>query len=140
LANETVRIGGKCILFDPTGEFKGKVTGAREFAFARDETSSDPLVRFPSENLSELDLNALLRPTGQSQGPTLRNAITSLRVARLLMADPAGFERQKVKDSKAYDVEVKSKNETLASCALKPMALFRKRTSHAPLLGMPNYY
>lgn len=34
LVNEVVRIGGKCILFDPTGEFTGKVSKASEFAFS----------------------------------------------------------------------------------------------------------
>lgn len=113
LVNETVRIGGKCILFDPTGEFKGKIAGAREFDFARDETSSDRLVRFPSENLSELDLNALLRPTGQSQGPTLRNAITSLRMARLLLADPKRFVQHDEDDSGARNIEIKREHQTL---------------------------
>lgn len=140
LVNETVRIGGKCILFDPTGEFKGKVTGACEFAFARDETLSNRLVRFPSKNLSELDLNALLRPTGQSQGPTLRNAITSLRVARLLMADPTRFKRHKVKDSKALDVEVKSKDGTFGFVRIEANGTISKENQprapfrHAQLL------
>jgi uncharacterized protein len=113
LVNETVRIGGKCILFDPTGEFKGKIAGAHEFTFTRDDTDSDRLVRFPSENLSELDLNALLRPTGQSQGPTLRNAITSLRMARLLLADPEKFTQSDTDDTGACKIEIKRNQQTL---------------------------
>ena len=37
--------------------------------------------------MTELSLFALLRPTGQSQGPTMREAIRSLRVARALATD-----------------------------------------------------
>ncbi len=77
LVNEIVRIGGKCILFDPTGEFTGKVAGAWQYSFSDDGNKGQPLARFPSENLSELDLHALLTPTGQSQGPALRSATKS---------------------------------------------------------------
>ncbi|MEP2532696.1 ATP-binding protein [Shimia sp.] len=91
LINEIVRIGGKCILFDPSGEFTGKVTGAWQYAFGEAGDEDQPLARFPSENLSELDLHALLTPTGQSQGPALRSATKSLRMARVLTADAKRF-------------------------------------------------
>ena len=91
LVNEIVRIGGKCILFDPTGEFTGKVSGAWQYSFTEAGEANQPLVRFPSEKLSELDLHALLTPTGQSQGPTLRSATKSLRMARILVADEKRF-------------------------------------------------
>lgn len=112
LVNEIVRIGGKCILFDPTGEFAGKVATAREFEFSNDQAAEGRLVRFPSEKLSELDLNALLRPTGQSQGPTLRNAIISLRLARLLLADPERFPQHSVEGSHALRIEVQHNNQS----------------------------
>ncbi|WP_346894792.1 ATP-binding protein [uncultured Roseibium sp.] len=113
LVNEIVRIGGKCILFDPTGEFAGKVANAREFEFSNDQAAEGRLVRFPSEKLSELDLNALLRPTGQSQGPTLRSAIISLRLARLLLADPERFPQQAVDGSDAFRVGVQHNSQTV---------------------------
>ncbi len=91
LVNEIVRIGGKCILFDPTGEFTGKVADAWQYSFSETGNDDQPLVRFPSENLSELDLHALLTPTGQSQGPALRSATKSLRMARVLVADAERF-------------------------------------------------
>lgn len=113
LANEIVRIGGKCILFDPTGEFTGNVAEAREFEFSNDQADEGRLVRFPSEKLSELDLNALLRPTGQSQGPTLRSAIISLRLARLLLADPLRFPQHAVEGSDALRIEVQHNQQTV---------------------------
>lgn len=84
LVNEVGRLGGKAILFDATGEYSGKVFNATEFEFAEAQ-DGHKLVRFPSEKLSELSLFALLRPTGQSQGPTMREAIRSLRLARTLL-------------------------------------------------------
>jgi len=113
LINEVVRIGGKCILFDPTGEFTGKVQGAREYEFSNDQAQDGRLARFPSEKLSELDLNALLRPSGQSQGPTLRSAITSLRLVRKLMSDPVRFPQEAIEGSEAVRVEVKHNNQTI---------------------------
>ena len=91
LVNEVVRLGGKCILFDPTGEFTGKVGGARQFAFGEAGAKDQPLARFPSRLLSELDLHALLTPTVQSQGPALRSATKSLRLAEALLSEPAPF-------------------------------------------------
>nr|WMC98205.1 ATP-binding protein [Aminobacter aminovorans] len=84
LINEVSRIGGKAILFDPTGEFAGKIAGARQLAFG-EAADDQPLARFPSRFLSELDLHALFTPTGQSQGPTLRSATKSLRMASSLL-------------------------------------------------------
>ena len=88
LVGEVARSGGKCILFDPTGEFAGKIPGAREFAFSR-ATGEQDLGRFPARSLAEEDLRALLTPTGQAQLPMLRNAVKSLRmVEALLNGDP----------------------------------------------------
>ena len=94
LVNEVVRIGGKCILFDPTGEFTGKVAGAKQFAFSEAALIEQPLVRFPSRLLSELDLHALLTPTGQSQGPMLRGATKSLRMSKALRDAPQRFPQE----------------------------------------------
>ena len=86
LISEVGRLGGKAILFDPTGEFSGKLSGAVEYAFTKAENGQS-LVRFPSQAITELSLFALLRPTGQSQGPTMREAIRSLRLANALARD-----------------------------------------------------
>lgn len=86
LVSEVARLGGKAIVFDPTGEFSGKLPGAVEYVFTQ-AGGEQTLVRFPSERMTELALFALLRPTGQSQGPTMREAIRSLRLARALAND-----------------------------------------------------
>lgn len=87
LVSEVCRLGGKAIVIDPTGEFSGKIRGAVEYAFTKAENGQS-LVRFPSHAITELSLFALLRPTGQSQGPTMREAIRSLRLAQALANDP----------------------------------------------------
>ena len=103
LLNEVVRLGGKCILFDPTGEFSGKVSGAKEFSFSK-EGRGQPLARFPYRRLSEIDLYALLTPSAQMQGPNLRSAIKSLRLAKLLLSDPHRFASRQMEDgSKRFD-------------------------------------
>lgn len=104
LVNEVVRIGGKCILFDPTGEFTGKISGARQFAFGESSGPDQPLAHFPSNHLSELDLYALLTPTGQSQGPVLRSATKSLRMARTLLADSDKFPMEAVGETKNVSI------------------------------------
>jgi len=88
LISEVGRHGGKAIVFDPTGEFSGKFEDAVEYSFTLAE-NGQTLVRFPAERMSELSLFALLRPSGQSQGPTMREAIRSLRLARALANDAA---------------------------------------------------
>lgn len=135
LVNEIVRIGGKCILFDPTGEFAGKVGGARELEFSNDQAAEGRLVRFPSERLSELDLNALLRPTGQSQGPTLRSAIISLRMARLLLSDPARFPQHAVEGSDALRIEVQHNDQTVGFIHLDENRTVSKAGQHRRPLG-----
>lgn len=135
LVNEIVRIGGKCILFDPTGEFAGKVATAREFEFSNDQAAEGRLVRFPSEKLSELDLNALLRPTGQSQGPTLRSAIISLRLARLLLADPERFPQHAVEGSDALQIEVQHNNQTVGFIHLEENRTVSKSNQQRKPLG-----
>ena len=83
LVSEVSRLGGKAIVFDPTGEFSGKLQGAIEYAFTHNE-ADQTLVRFPSQAMTELSLFALLRPSGQSQGPIMREAIKSLRLVKAL--------------------------------------------------------
>lgn len=84
LVGEVARSGGKCILFDPTGEFAGKIPNATEFAFSR-ATGTQRLGRFPFRSLAEEDLRALLTPTAQAQLPMLRNAVKSLRMVEALL-------------------------------------------------------
>lgn len=73
--------GGKCILFDPTGEFTGLPSISKHYAFNEGEEGTER-VHFPYTQTTEEDLFALFRPSGQSQGPKLREAIRSLKLFR----------------------------------------------------------
>ncbi|MBR0684172.1 ATP-binding protein [Roseomonas eburnea] len=74
---------GKAIVLDPTGEFCS-VAGI-DTIFAFDGGTPNALhVHFPYTEITEDDLFSLLRPSGQSQGPKLRDAIKSLKLVRAL--------------------------------------------------------
>jgi len=81
LLNQIKSAGGKCILFDPTGEFAGIPAISKHYAFDADEPGT-MRVHFPFSQMTEDDLFALFRPAGQTQGPKLREAIRSLKLVR----------------------------------------------------------
>lgn len=92
LLNEISNAGGKCIIFDPTGEFSDLSCVSRHYAFHPGEVGTS-LVHFPYTEMSEEDLFTLLRPSGQSQGPKLREAIRSLKLVRVYRAHmPEGIQ------------------------------------------------
>lgn len=68
------RTSNKVILIDATGEY-AKLT-SKSFVLGTD-------AYFPYQNLTIPDLFFLLRPTGQSQRPTLLEAIRSLKMIRI---------------------------------------------------------
>jgi energy-coupling factor transporter ATP-binding protein EcfA2 len=80
LVNELKKAGGKAILFDPTGEFVGIDPIDSVFAFEKSTNTKHTLVHFPYRQATEDDLFSLFRPSGQSQGPKLRDAIKSLKL------------------------------------------------------------
>lgn len=74
---------GKAIIFDPTGEFCGMEDIGKIFAFEAGVPGTTH-VHFPYTEMTEDDLFTLFRPSGQSQGPKLRDAIKSLKLVRAL--------------------------------------------------------
>lgn len=75
--------GGKAILFDPTGEFAEVPAINKHYAFDANEAGTTQ-VHFPYRRMNEDDLFALFRPSGQIQGPKLREAIRSLKLIKIL--------------------------------------------------------
>lgn len=85
---------GKAIIFDPTGEFCDMASVDTVFAFEADVPHTQH-VHFPYTETTEDDLFSLFRPSGQSQGPKLRDAIKSLKLVRAVEhAMPAGLHVQ----------------------------------------------
>lgn len=74
---------GKAIVFDPTGEFCDTAGVDTIFAFEANVPNARH-VHFPYTEITEDDLFSLFRPSGQSQGPKLRDAVKSLKLVRAL--------------------------------------------------------
>jgi hypothetical protein len=76
----------KIVLLDATGEYHGLRDRVRHFSLGEqtDRPQGCTNVVLPYRDLEELDLFALLRPSGQVQVPRLREAMKSLKLARLL--------------------------------------------------------
>jgi uncharacterized protein len=81
LVEKIKAMNGKAIVFDPTGEFCGIDGIDTIFAFEAGVPNARH-VHFPYTEITEDDLFSLFRPSGQSQGPKLRDAIKSLKLVK----------------------------------------------------------
>tara|TARA_R110000868_G_scaffold37022_1_gene130964 strand:- start:370 stop:2160 length:1791 start_codon:yes stop_codon:yes gene_type:complete len=79
LVQELKNSGGKAIVFDPTGEFAEIDPVDNVFVFEAG-VQGHQQVHFPYGKITEDDIFSLFRPSGQSQGPKLREAIKSLKL------------------------------------------------------------
>jgi hypothetical protein len=89
LIEECLCHNSKAVLLDATGEFHTLADERVQHAYfgcASEMESKGEEVVFPYHDLTENDLFAIFRPSGQSQGPKLRAAMKSLKLA---MADPS---------------------------------------------------
>lgn len=88
LVEEIVRLGGKAILFDATGEFQTQVDPQITHVHlgGRKVDQNDPrrFLSFPYWELTESDLFVLLRPSPGVQAPKLKEALRSLKIAQLV--------------------------------------------------------
>jgi uncharacterized protein len=77
--------GAKVILFDATGEFHtlGPLARHVQLGVGEPEPETCKICVFPYTKLTEGDLFALFRPSGPVQGPKLRQAIKSLKLAKI---------------------------------------------------------
>jgi hypothetical protein len=75
----------KVVLLDATGEYHGLRDRVRHVSLG-DRADRPPCtdIALPYTELEENDMFALLRPSGQIQGPRLREAMRSLKLARLV--------------------------------------------------------
>lgn len=78
----------KIVLIDATGEFCGLDSAVQHYSIGvkKDEPAASKSAGFPYIQLQESDLFAFFTPSGQSQGPTLRAALRSLKLAKILGA------------------------------------------------------
>jgi uncharacterized protein len=86
LVEQSAAFGAKVILLDATGEFHRLDCGVRHLHVGEDTTatgSGSTEVVLPHTELTEADLLALFKPSGQTQAPKLRMAMKSLKLAKL---------------------------------------------------------
>jgi hypothetical protein len=85
LVEEVAKHRSKTILFDPSGEFGAIESNAMHvYIGTNPKPAANQLeVVLPYNELTETDLFAIFKPTGEAQAPKLRQAIKSLKLARL---------------------------------------------------------
>lgn len=86
LLEEIVRLGGKAILFDATGEFHTQDHRVQHVYLGGEPWADDDrrvFVSFPYQHLTESDLFVLFRPSQGVQAPKLREALRSLKLAQI---------------------------------------------------------
>lgn len=78
----------KVILLDATGEYKDLNSNATHYHIGdphkRDQANASKPCSLPPDNFEEQDFIALFEPSGKVQGPKLRAAVRSLRLAHLI--------------------------------------------------------
>ncbi len=85
LVEEVAKHRSKTILFDPSGEFGSIESNAFHVYLGQhpNPPKNHNAVSVPYYQLTENDLFAIFRPTGEAQAPKLRQAIKSLKLARI---------------------------------------------------------
>ncbi|MGI6524214.1 MAG: ATP-binding protein [Bdellovibrionota bacterium] len=85
ILQETAKFNSKVILFDASGEFSDMPKGTIHVSIGLDPDPPKHVyqVSVPYTELRESDLFAIFKPTGRSQFPKLRQAIKSLKLAKL---------------------------------------------------------
>lgn len=85
LMEETSKFNSKVVLFDATGEFGTLEASARHVHLGNhpEPVPGSIEVSLPYFQLTENDLFSIFKPRGQSQGPKLRMALRSLKLAWL---------------------------------------------------------
>jgi DNA helicase HerA-like ATPase len=111
LTEECAKHKSKLILIDATGEFASIDTAIVHCSIGNEKDGESIEVACPCQRLEERDLFALFTPSGQSQAPTLREAIRSLKLAKCPDL-PAGLINEKGCLPKAG----KAREDYLKSC------------------------
>jgi hypothetical protein len=86
LLEEMARFKPKILLIDATGEFHTLTSKVQHIHIGHDAETLESAeeVVFPYSELTEGDLFALFKPSGQTQAPKLRMAMKSLKLARIV--------------------------------------------------------
>lgn len=117
LVEEVSRLKGKSILFDATGEFEsqaGPVIHVYLGGSPSGPGDTRTFVCFPFRYLTETDIFVLFRPSAGAQAPKLREALRSLKVAKLAPAVTTGGLVKKAGQPKAaFEAAMRAHEATL---------------------------
>lgn len=110
MVEELEKHRAKVLLFDATGEYH-RLTGHIRHVHVgaeKEPPESSRAVAVPYYHLTEDDLFAVFKPDGSSQGPKLRAAMKSLKIARLVPILATGglivkADRNKTEFERAYE-------------------------------------
>lgn len=107
IVEQCARYRSKVFLFDATGEyfaFDSTYTRHRHIGVGASKPGGSLEVVLPYSEMTEGDLFAMFRPSGQSQAPKLRAAIRSLKVARCEPSlAPTGVVRKADQQKKPFE-------------------------------------
>ena len=90
IVERCAQFSAKVLLLDATGEYHTLREGVRHVSLglAADRPQGCEAVSLPYHSLAQEDLFALFRPAGQVQAPRLREAMKSLKLAKLCDGEP----------------------------------------------------
>jgi hypothetical protein len=106
LVEEIIRLNGKAILIDPTGEFDSIKTRTKHIYLGDKVSAADDrqFVGLPFYHFTEQDLLVLFQASGQVQAPKLRDAMRSLRLAKIEPTMyPDGLIKKQGQDRSLYE-------------------------------------
>lgn len=118
IIEEIIRLHGKAILFDATGEFRTLGEGVRHVylgGLPPAQPDARERVSFPFYELSESDLFVMFQPSSASQAPKLREALKSLKLATCVPTlAPNGFVTKHGQSKANYEAAMLQHAVTIA--------------------------
>ncbi len=114
IIEECLKFDSKLILFDATGEYRGIKGDEVEHLHLNEpihQADKSKKCSLPPTSFQESDFIALFEPAGKVQGPKFREAIKSLRLAKLCPDKfPDGYIRKINQNKEAYNQAISDSN------------------------------
>ncbi|RMG40707.1 MAG: ATP-binding protein [Candidatus Dadabacteria bacterium] len=118
IMEEAAKHRSKILLFDASGEFGTLKKGVRHLHIGNhpNPPAHSEEASLPYYQLTESDLFAIFKPTGESQAPKLRAAMRSLKLAHVALSTfPDGLIQKVHKEKRTYEREYRRHIEAIES-------------------------
>jgi uncharacterized protein len=123
LVEEIIRLNGKAVLIDPTGEFAAIKTRTKHIYLGGSKSNDEDTRKFvglPFYHFTEQDLLVLFQASGQVQAPKLRDAMRSLKLAKLEPETyPDGLVRKQGADRSFYEQKMLEHAERIFNSTIR---------------------